>query len=186
MREDIVSVKCVVIGDVEVGKTSAAHRWCKREYEELGPTSMSNELIDVLVTEENLSSLHPSLKIGQIVRLHLWDTGGFNSALPIISQHMSKPQAYPGTDVVLMAFDLSKKNSDFDLKYKFLPEKKHYIPKTPVVIGGMKLDIWREDISQSDIENLVKVTKASGYKLCSAYTGEGIDDLFNLIIKTGV
>ena len=49
----------------------------------------------------------------------------------------------------------------------------------------MKLDI-REDISQSDIENLVKVTKASGYKLCSAYTGEGIDDLFNLIIKTGV
>ena len=50
----------------------------------------------------------------------------------------------------------------------------------------MKLDIWREDISQSDIENLVKVTKASGYKLCSAYTGEGIDDLFNLIIKTGV
>ena len=39
-------------------------------------TIYENYLKDIEVTEENRDSLHSSLKIGEIVRLDLWDTAG--------------------------------------------------------------------------------------------------------------
>ena len=59
--------------------------------------------------------------------------------------------------------------------------------EVPTVVAGMKLDLWKDEteelVTKSELGNLVKVTKASEYRLCSAYTGEGIDELFTFAIK---
>ena len=76
-EEEQIKIKCVMIGDGCAGKSYAMTRWCRDILRtDYTPTVFDNDLKDILVTAENQKVLHPSLKIGQIVRVDCWDTAG--------------------------------------------------------------------------------------------------------------
>ena len=179
LEEDIVHIKCVMIGDGTAGKSYAMTRWCRDIVRtDYVPTMFDNDLKDILVTKDNKEALHPSLTIGQTVRLDCWETAGQPDLKYI------RTQSYSNTDVVLMAFDLTNPESLHNLVDYWLPEKNKYMADAATVIGGMKLDLSRGKVRQVDIENLVEKANAAGYKPCSTYTREGLDDLFTFIINT--
>ena len=77
MEDEIIDIKCVMVGDGCAGKTYAGTKYTRGlVLKDYIPTVFANDLKDVVVTKENRDSLHPSLKIGQIIRLSLWDTAG--------------------------------------------------------------------------------------------------------------
>ena len=79
MEEDIIHIKCVMLGDGASGKTYAGTRFIRGVFRDDYATTSTiyeNDLKDIEVTEENRNNFHSSLKIGQIIRLDLWDTAG--------------------------------------------------------------------------------------------------------------
>ena len=79
MEEDIVHIKCVMLGDGTSGKTYAGTRFIRgvlRDDFVTTRTVYENDFKDIVVTEENQDNFHPSMKIGQTIRFDLWDTAG--------------------------------------------------------------------------------------------------------------
>ena len=62
-HQDLIIIKCTLLGDAACGKTCAVTRWMKDNVrnDDL-PMENSCEFKDILVTEDNKQRLHPSLK----------------------------------------------------------------------------------------------------------------------------
>ena len=49
-----------------------------------------------------------------------------------------RPLSYPQTDIALICFDIANRDSFENIEEKWIPELKHYIPETPILIVGCK------------------------------------------------
>ena len=132
MEKDIIKIRCVIMRNTHIA--SALCRGGKVQYSKR--SGYEENRIDVLLTEENVSSFHPSLNIGQTVQLLMLDNSRKYDFDKI------RQNAYGNTDIVLMNFDLSSPRSLSYLR-SLLPVKKQYLQQTPVVVGGMKPDRLR-------------------------------------------
>ena len=125
---------------------------------------------------------------GKPINLRLWDTGG---------QHdydRLRPLSYRQTDLFLVAFDVSNRDSFRNVKSKWIPELQHYAPDVPFILVGTKSDL-RSDTSttspsdqnmvgEQEIQHMVQDIGAVKYCETSALTGEGLKDVFEEAIKT--
>ena len=69
----------------------------------------------------------------KVVSLSLWDTAGQDSYDRV------RPLSYPDTDVFLLCFSLTSRDSMSNVRSKWYPEVVHYCPRTPmVIVGGLK------------------------------------------------
>ena len=103
------------------------------------------------------------------------------------------------TDVFLVCYSVANPTSFDNAKEKWIPEIRHYNPKTPFILVGTQEDL-RED--PSTIEQLKRmkhapVTREQGLKLaknvraarfveCSALTQKGLKNVFDEAIITVV
>mmetsp|Transcript_23840 Transcript_23840/g.32546 ORF Transcript_23840/g.32546 Transcript_23840/m.32546 type:complete len:271 (+) Transcript_23840:244-1056(+) len=147
--EDSNRIKLVVVGDGAVGKTCLLITFATGHFpEEYVPTVFENYCAKMVINDKP-------------VYLHLWDTAGQED------YDRLRPLSYPDSDIVLMCFSTTSKNSYDSILEKWNPEVKHYLPTTPVILVGTKVDLRDSKAEDPNAETTEYVTKEEGDQLAS-------------------
>jgi Ras-related C3 botulinum toxin substrate 1 len=173
------SIKCVVVGDGAVGKTSLLISYTTNKFpEDYIPTVFDNYNANVMYKNQTIS-------------LCLWDTAGQEDYDKL------RPLSYPDTQVFLVCFSIVNPTSFNNVKSKWIPELKEYTNGVPIILCGTKLDL-REDeevikklnnrnqqpITLDQGSNLAKEIRALKYIEVSSKTQKGLKNCFNTCIES--
>ncbi|XP_018418103.1 PREDICTED: rho-related GTP-binding protein RhoU-like [Nanorana parkeri] len=175
------NLKCVLLGDGAVGKTSLLVSYTTNGY----PTRYIPTAFDdfsALVQVDNTP-----------VKLQLCDTAGQDEFDKL--RHF----CYPKTDVVILCFSVVSPSSFQNISEKWISEIQCHCPNVPVVLVGTQCDL-REDVKisiqlaryrekpipQSSGKALAEKIGAVGYVECSALTQKNLKDVFDLAILSGL
>lgn len=167
-------LKCVVVGDGGVGKTSLLMSYTSKSFPtEYTPTIFDN--YNTVITVDD-----------KAYNLGLWDTAGQEE------YDKMRTVSYPHTDVFVLCFSLVQPNSFDNVKNRWHPELKEYCPTTPILLVGTKLDLTADDAVMRALakQNLAPVTrdqalkmaeelKLEGYVECSGLTQAGVKAVFD-------
>ena len=167
-KNQIPSFKITLVGESGVGKTSIISRFINKEFDpdimaSIGPSYASKEL-----EYEDLENIK--------IKLHVWDTAGeekYRSVGKIF---------YKDSDAVILVYDSTDKRSFEELKkYWYQQLKEHSKENIVIAIAANKCDLL--ELEQVEVEEAKAYAKEIGaiFKLTSAFTGNGISDLFKLI-----
>ncbi|KAG5266489.1 hypothetical protein AALO_G00232670 [Alosa alosa] len=120
-------VKCVLVGDGAVGKTSLIVSYTTNGYPtEYVPTAFDNFSAVVAVD-------------GRPVKLQLCDTAGQDEFDKLRSF------CYTNADVFLLCFSVVAPSSFQNVTEKWVPEIRRHCPRSPVILVGTQSDL-REDV----------------------------------------
>ena len=119
-------IKLVVIGDSGVGKTAVIVSY----HEDGLPNYHLPHVYDNLAKTIQVNNMP--------IQLGIWDVSGHTE------YDRLRPLSYPRTDVFLLMYDISNKQSLQNLATKWAPEKEHHIPNAPFGIIGCKTDLRKE------------------------------------------
>ena len=175
----MLNVKCVVVGDGAVGKTSLLISYIENRFSvDYVPTVFDNFTTGVEVD-------------GRLINFALWDTEGQEEYARL------RALSYPETDVFLLCFSVVSPSSYDNIKSKWNDEITHNCPDAKTMLVGTKIDL-RSD--KETIENLTskgeKVLSpemgtqlasqigARMYLECSALTQEGLKKVFEEAIRS--
>lgn len=168
-----VRVKCVLVGDGAVGKTSLVVSYTTNGYPtEYTPTAFDNFSVEVKVDQTP-------------VHLQLCDTAGqddFDSLRPL---------CYPGTDVFLLCFSVVTPTSFHNVAEKWVPEIRKHCPKAPIVLVGTQCDLRNdvkvlielahykeEPVPVAEAQQMAESIGAT-YMECSALTQKNLKEVFD-------
>ncbi|KAH3846966.1 uncharacterized protein LOC127873962 [Dreissena polymorpha] len=189
-------VKCVIVGDGAVGKTSMLMSYTtggiKMDYI---PTCFDCYTVDVSVGEMQHT-------------MSIIDTAGQET------YDRLRTLSYYDTDVFVICFSVADEDSFNNVKTKWIPEIRQYRPGTPFILVGTKRDrrnstlessrlsaqmtsVSYENISVKDTKdvNFVSVKKAKHfsrkcgslrYMECSALEGTGVTEVFSVAMEVAV
>lgn len=150
------TIKCVIVGDSNVGKTRLI---CSRAYKQYDanqnysryggthiPTVWANDHYrnDPVVLDNSRDNID-----GVAVSLRLWDTFGDHSN--------NRKFAYGRADCIIVCFSICDPRSLYYLKMFWMPEIRRHCKRVPVIIVGCKIDLRFADL---DDLNRKKVTLA--------------------------
>ena len=163
----INNYKIVIIGDINVGKTSILSRF---RYGSFEPAYMPTLGIDFFT--KNL------FYEDKTIRLILWDTAGQERFRSLIPSYLKN------ADCIVIVFDLSNKNSFISLNHWLENAKDNTIEGTIFLICGNKSDLKeKRAVTNEEINQKIEKNDLL-YVECSARNGEGIKELFNTIAKS--
>jgi len=166
-------LKCVVVGDGGVGKTSLLMSFTAQTFPtEYNPTIFDN--FNATVTLDD-----------KVYSLALWDTAGQEE------YDKMRTVSYPHTNVFVLCFSLVGLNSFANIKNRWYPELKEYCPETPILLVGTKLDLTNDDsymrglakqglspVTRIQALELVEELGLAGYLECSGLTTTGVKIVF--------
>ncbi|KAM3919296.1 rho-related GTP-binding protein RhoV [Leptodactylus fuscus] len=172
-----LGIKCVLVGDGAVGKTSLVVSYTINGYPtEYQPTALDTYSVQVQVD-------------GAPVRIQLCDTAGQEDF-----DHL-RSLCYPETDVFLVCFSVVNPSSFQNVTEKWIPEIRTHSPHTPVVLVGTQTDL-RDDVnvlinlnkyqvrpvSESQAQAVAQKIRAQTYVECSALTQKNLKEVFDTAI----
>ena len=172
------SVKCVIVGDGAVGKTSMLISYTTDRFPtEYVPTIFDNYQANIMVD-------------GRPISLGLWDTAGQED------YDRLRPLSYPNTDVFLICYSIIDKNSLNNVESKWKPELHKFCPDIPYILVGTKTDIRFNDtrlqklasknifpLTYEEAEEVSDKIGASILIECSAKTQKTLKTVFDEAIK---
>lgn len=168
---DITTSECkvVILGDSAVGKSSIAVRY------------LENKFIDSHIVTLGAQFQQPkvTLKSGNILKLNLWDTAGeekFRSMLPMY---------YKNAKGAILTYDIGNKQSFESIEYWIDALSEHVkTENTVLVLVGNKKDLPPME-RQVETEAGMAVAQEHGmiFMEVSAKTGDGVNDLFNVLAE---
>ncbi|XP_032819969.1 rho-related GTP-binding protein RhoU-like [Petromyzon marinus] len=174
-------LKCVLVGDGAVGKTSLVVSYTTNGYPtQYVPTAFDDYSASVSVD-------------GRPVRLQLCDMAGQDDFDKL------RPLCYPNTDVFLLCFSVVNPSSFQNVSEKWAPELRAHCPHAPLVLVGTQCDL------RGDVRVLVELSRAReqpvppatahvaaqrigalGYVECSALTQKNLKEVFDTAIAGAV
>ncbi|KAF2426269.1 GTP-binding protein rho1 [Tothia fuscella] len=170
--------KLVAVGDGACGKTCTYITFSKGTFPEVYvPTVFENYVADVEVD-------------GKHVELALWDTAGQED------YDRLRPLSYPDSHAIMISFAIDSPDSLVNTAQKWISEVAHFCSGLPILLAGFKRDL-KED--NSTLKELVKSSQkpvtygqgltmakyigAAAYVECSAKTGAGIRETFEVMTR---
>ncbi|XP_013778734.1 cell division control protein 42 homolog [Limulus polyphemus] len=180
-ENNISKIKCVLVGDGAVGKTSLIVSYTTNGYPtEYVPTAFDN--YSAVVTVDN-----------QPIRLQLCDTAGqddFDSLRPL---------CYLNTNVFLLCFSVVCPTSFYNIKEKWLPEIRRHCPTAPVLLVGTQCDLrtdvkvlielahyQEQPVTEQEARKLSQWMRSVGYIECSSLTQKNLKEVFDTAILTAL
>ena len=169
----MTKIKCVVVGQPGVGKTTLITRYISNSFPDQVPNVTGTSSKDLTVDDKS-------------VTLELWDTDCSEE------QDRNRPKSYPGTDVFLICYSITSRSSFDDVTNRWVPEVKHHVAKAPMLIVGLRTDLRNDPETLNKIgsaipteegDNLAKQLGAKEYLECSAKTGDGIIVVFDTAVS---
>eukprot|EP00094_Tigriopus_californicus_P004117 TCALIF_03966-PA protein Name:"Similar to ced-10 Ras-related protein ced-10 (Caenorhabditis elegans)" AED:0.08 eAED:0.09 QI:89/0.5/0.66/1/1/1/3/0/219 len=200
----MTDLKCVVVGDGAVGKTSMLITFVKNEFpEDYVPTIFDNYSLSMVVD-------------GEKTNLGLWDTAGqedYDRLRPLSYSKTCRLKfevihlcilitalVFHFQDVMLICFATNDIRSFHNVN-KWANEVHHHCPDTPIILVGTKIDLretnfkgtWskrrkqrdtsQEFVSESQGKNMATEIGATMYLEASAKTQEGLNTIFDEAVR---
>jgi Ras-related protein Rab-6A len=162
----INNYKIVVIGDINVGKTSILSRFRYGSFEQSYMPTLGIDFFTKNLFYED-----------KTIRLILWDTAGQERFRSLIPSYLKN------ADCIIIVYDITNKDSFNSLAHWLDDAKNNTVEGTIFVICGNKIDLKEKRVvTNEEIDEYIKKENLL-YVECSAQNGEGIKELFNLIAK---
>ncbi|XP_041035134.1 ras homolog family member Ub [Carcharodon carcharias] len=174
-------LKCVLLGDGAVGKTSLVVSYSTNGY----PTKYVPTAFDDFSAVVQVD--------GTPIRLQLCDTAGQDEFDKL--RHF----CYHKTDAFLLCFSVVSPSSFQNVMEKWMPEIRHHCPAAPVVLVGTQCDL------RGDVKVLIELAKckekpvppeaaralaekigAVAYVECSSLTQKNLKEVFDMAILCGL
>ena len=114
------TVKVVVGGEGNVGKTSLIRRYARAKFSEARNITLG---IDITTQEHTRG--------GEVFKLAVWDIEG---------QAGDRPMFYAGAQAALLVYDVTEPRS-LEALLTWVQRVRRYAPGTPVLIAGNKVDL---------------------------------------------
>ena len=163
-KTKILEAKIVLLGDVNVGKTSIASRYCKNSFNEHHINTIGGAYQQQKVVLEN----------GAMIKLHIWDTSGQERFRAMTNLY------YRDAQVALLTYDITNESSFTSIDF-WIKELKYKVENENMILClvGNKCDVGPDDRKISTVrgKNFAQENNMIFYET-SAKTGEGIKDLF--------
>ena len=166
---DTIVLKCVLLGESAVGKTSLINRFINGKFDK----DPNATIVGCYSPKEIFYE-----KENKKIRYEVWDTAGQEKYRAI------NKIFYQEASVNILVYDITKKDSFNGLKDYWIEEIKENAPENSIIIiVGNKRDLYElEEVDEDDVKQFCKSVDAF-YKQTSAQTGEGVDELFDMIAK---
>jgi small GTP-binding protein len=181
------TIKCVVVGDGAVGKTSLLLSYTTNTFTtDYTPTVFDNYSANLIVDDVRIN-------------LQLWDTAGQGE------YGRFRTLSYAATDVFLICFALNSIVSFESVQTSWIREIRNHSSDVPIVIAGLKSDL-RDDlrsqaddstkmgcvngkkserywVSDEEIKLACVRMGVSGYVECSALKGYNVSYVFEAVAR---
>ena len=160
------SLKIVVVGDPQVGKSCIGFRYVQGIFEsQTTPTICSAFLTKIVQTQTGS------------IRLQIWDTAGQEEFKALA------PMYYRSAGVALIVFSLDNLRSFQSIEQWCDDVRSKSSPQIKIILVGNKCDLEDDRvISSEQFEELAEKVHADGFVECSAKTGIGIERLFEMVV----
>ena len=167
MEEEPLSIKCVLLGESGTGKSSLIERFITNTFKRDTLSTLIGSFSSKLIyyEKENIS-----------IRFDIWDTAGQEKYRSI------NKIFYQDAQITFLVYDITQKETYDAIQGYWYQEVKENSPEDAIIfVLGNKSDLYeKEAINEEDARKYAEDIKAL-YKLVSAQTGEGIEDIFKMI-----
>lgn len=161
------TIKIIIVGNSNVGKSCILTKFVDNEFNLSNSTTIG---VDYKTYRINYSN--------KDIKLLIWDTAG-QEKFKAITKFF-----YKGAQVVIICFDLTNKNSFNDIDIWLEEIRKEKTSDSIIVLVGTKSDLTSSRVITKE-EGIKKTTqlKLYAYFETSAKTNQGIDEVFNSVVK---
>ena len=163
-RAAIRTIKVIVGGEGNVGKTSLIRRYARAKFLEARNITLG---IDI-TTQEYVYN-------GQPFKLSIWDIEG---------QAGDRPMFYSGAQAALLVYDITEPRS-LEALAVWAERVQRYTPETPVLVAGNKLDL-PEAVPAARGEAISIELGAWGHHRLSAKTDTNVGETFQALATLAV
>ncbi len=162
-----VPIKCVLLGETAVGKTSFINRFVNDTF--------TSEFVPTMIGCYSSKEVFYE-KANRKIKYELWDTAGQEKYRSI------NKIFYQDTLIVILIFDITRKDTFSSIKDYWYKEVKENSPDDVIIaIAANKSDLYeKEEVSQDEVEEFAESINAI-YKQTSALNGSGIKEIFESI-----
>lgn len=119
---------------------------------------------------------------GKSVALALWDTAGQEE------YERLRPLAYADANVILIGFAVNVPDSLDNVEVKWIKEVNERCPGVPILLIGLKKDLREKErcVTAAEGQAMANQIGAKKYLECSALTGQGVDDVFEVATRASL
>ena len=159
-----IEVKIVLLGNINVGKTSIASRYCKNVFNEHHINTIGGAYQQQKVILSN----------GSAVKLHIWDTSGQERFRAMTNLY------YRDAQVAILTYDVTSESSFTGIEF-WIKELKYKVENDNMILClvGNKCDVNEDERKVSKIKgkNFADENNMLFFET-SAKNGDGVKDLF--------
>ena len=171
-KSNPLTLKFIMIGNSEVGKTSLIHRYINNEFlQQMATIGVEFEKKKMIIDKKE-------------IEVKIFDTAGQERFNNIVKQY------YQGSDIMLIVFALNQLNSCNEIKY-WMSQIQDSININDITIGLCGNKSYLEDsfmTKDKDVEKLwesLQIKNKLRYFKTSASKGDGVHEMFNKLINEG-